>query len=174
MPNAMDALDQVESERLAALDSASARKARNPAACLPEHLGHLAWSRGLDYWANEWTTAQKRDVILRTPANLRIRGTRGAIENALSIYLSDLQILEWFEQVPEADRGTALANITMGSSLAQSAVNQEIVRRILGRESRKSLHWTLALDLIGASAVGDEAYARTTVLYQYSGVQTGA
>lgn len=50
-----------------------------PAALLP----WLAWAFSVDYWSSDWSEAQKRAVIKESVGVHRIKGTRGAVENAL-------------------------------------------------------------------------------------------
>lgn len=174
MPNAYDAIAEVMAERFGAIDTKLAEKVRNPLTCPAHLLGHLAWSRGLDYWDSSWSESVKRQLILLTPANLRIRGTRRAINNALAAFAADLTVEEWWEQDPEGTPGTGIATIALGADIGVDVDAQALIVLLLSRESRKSMHWELALGVGGFCAIGDEARARVTTLYQYSGEQTGA
>ena len=173
MSNAYDAFIQVARERFEAIDTKQAEKSRD-ALRAPSHLlGHLAWSRGVDYWG-EWSDDVKRQIINQNPANLRIRGTRQAINTALAPFAAELVIEEWWEQDPVGDAGTATATVSLGASIGLDADVQELIVRLLKRESRKSVHWDLVIGISGFCAIGDEARARVTSLYQFSGVQSGA
>lgn len=168
-----DALVQVERERLEALRHQAISRARDPLRADAELLGHLAWSRGLDYYGN-WGLSVKRQVINQTPANLRIRGTRAAIENALAPFAADLKITEWWERTPEGQPGTGTAEIALGADIGTDSDVQSLILQVLRRESRKSFHWDLVVGVSGSAAIAAESRGRVTVLYQFSGVQAGA
>lgn len=173
MSNAYDAFVQVCRERFEAIDTKAAERSRDALRAPAALLGHLAWSRGVDYWG-EWSDNVKRQVIDQNPVNLRKRGTRDAINVALAPFAAELTVEEWWEQDPEGDAGTATATVSLGANLGLDGDAQELVLRLLARESRKSIHWDLVLGVSGFTAIGDEGRARATSLYQFSGVQTGA
>lgn len=174
MPSAYDCFVQVARERFAAIDTKLPEKARDAARVPEPLLPHLAWSRGLDYWSAAWTEEQRRAFVAATPANLRRRGTRAAIDSAVEAFEAELVIQEWFEQSPEGVPGTALATVEPGSYIETDVEALTLIRVLLEREGRRSIHWTLAVGVTGAPAIGDEARGRVTSLYQYSGAQTGA
>lgn len=173
MSVAYDALLQVIAERLGAIDTKLPEKCRDALRVPEALLGHLAWSRGLDYWG-EFSLATKRALANQAPANLRIRGTRAAINNAIAAFATELELEEWWEQDPQGDRGTATATIVNGSYLETDAAAQDTVARLLLREGRRAVHVLLVTLIGGTDAIADEQKARFGQLYQYSGVQTGA
>ena len=175
MPDAFDAIAQVQAERFDAIDTELAEKVHDPLRCPAHLLGFLAWSRGLDYWDPSWSDSVKRQLILATPANLRIRGTRQAIDNALEAFAASLTVSEWWEQSPVGARGTGLATIALGADIGTSVDAQTTIVQLLARESRKAMHWTVAVGVGGFVAIASESRARVTALYQFSGgEQTGA
>lgn len=171
--SAYDALIAVMAERIDAIDTGAVRRARDPLRAPARLLGHLAWSRGLDYWG-EWSETAKRQLVNDTPANMRIRGTREAIDNALAAFAAELVIEEWWERDPVGPRGTATATVALGASLGADASAQDLVSRLLERESRLSVHWALVLGVGGYSSVTQAAYARVTSLYTYTGAIVSA
>jgi phage tail P2-like protein len=173
MTSAYDALNQVAAERFSALDTKLPEKGRDPMRIHESQLGHLAWSRGLDYWG-DFTLATKRALANQAPANLRIRGTRAAIDNAIAAFATELELEEWWETDPQGARGTATATIVSGSYLETDAEGQDTVARLLLREGRRAVHCTLITLVAGVDAIGDEQHARVGQLYHFSGVQTGA
>ena len=174
MPSAYDCFVQVARERFAAIDTKLPEKARDAAQSPAALLAHLAWLRGLDYWSSAWSEDQQRAFIASTPANLRRRGTRAAIDSAVEAFETELEIEEWFEQSPEGAPGTAIATVEAGSYIETDADALALIRTLIEREGRRSIHWTVAVGVAGAPAIGDEARGRVTSLYQYSGAQTGA
>lgn len=173
MSDAYTALRETIAEKYAAIDMKGPEKARSAENCPAPILGHLAWSVGLDYWGN-WDEATKRAVILQAPANLRIRGTRAAVEGALAPFGEDIVIEEWWEQTPEGVPGTARLTVDLDSAIVQDGAAQDFIRRLLARESRKSIHWTVIVPVEGAVSAAPVGRARVATLYQYSGVQSGA
>lgn len=166
--NSADAILQVMQERFDALDMELAEKSRDPLRVPASQIGHLAWSRGLDYWNSAWTLSEKRQIVNEVPERLRRRGTAQAVDDALEIY-PDLTAVEWHEQVPEGDPGTGVVETVYGSGLIVDPYTQGEVYSLLARESRVSIHWELRLTTTGASAIGDEARGRFATLYYLSG-----
>lgn len=173
MPKSADCILQVFQERFDALDTKMPEKARDPLRAPAHLLGHLAWSRGLDYWG-DFSLSTKRQLANLAPANLRIRGTRAAIDNAVAAFATELEIEEWWETDPEGIPGTATATIAEGSYLETDPATQSIIVRLLARESRKSIHWLVITLISGLDALASEARSRVGTLYQFSGVQAGA
>lgn len=173
MTSSYDALNEVIAERLDAIDTKQPEKARDALVCQEALLPHLAWSRGVDYWG-DFPLATKRALINLMPANLRIRGTRAAINNAIAAFDTELELEEWWEQDPVGDRGTATATIADGSYLETDAEGQDTIVRLLLREGRRAVHCKLVTVIAGTDAIGDEQSLRIGQLYQFSGEQTGA
>lgn len=173
MSSAYEALNQVIAERLGAIDTKLPEKCRDPLRVPEPLIGHLGWSRGLDYWG-DFTLATKRALVNQAPANLRIRGTRAAINSAIAAFAAELELEEWWEQDPVGDRGTAKATIVAGSYLETDAEAQDTVARLLLREGRRAVHCALIALIEGAPLVQTAQIGRAAMLYQFSGVQTGA
>jgi phage tail P2-like protein len=174
MPEAYTSFLEVLGSRLEPLNTDAPAEVRDATTVPLPLLAHLAWSRGLDYWDSTWAEPIKRQLTNDTPANLRIRGTRAAIDTALATFTASLDIQEWFEQSPEGLPGTATATVLPGSALANDTEGQTTISKILEREGRLSTHWALLVGDIGSSAIAPAGAARVTVLTQYSGVQSGA
>ena len=171
---AYDSFLATTAARFDALDTSAPFTAVQPETTPASHLGHLAWSKGLDYWNSAWTDGQKRELIRKIPANKRIRGTRAAIDNALQAFLGEMTLTEWWEQSPEGTPGTATAEVALGTSLGTSLADQNNVLDILRREGRLACHVTLVLGVGGSSAIAPYAAARLAILSQHSGTQVGA
>lgn len=174
MPTAYDAYLATMAERLELLDTDAPATARNAGTVPLALLPHLAWSRSLDYWDPTWPASVKRQLVTNTPANLRRRGTRAAIDSALSAFGADIVVEEWHEQDPEGPPGTAIATALLGTELGSSTEAQDTARTLLGREGRYSIHWTLELGVAGIDAIAAVGNCRAAVLTQYTGVQSGA
>jgi phage tail P2-like protein len=77
------------------------RQVWSPADCPSELLPWLAWAFSVDDWDANWTDAQKRGAIASSAAVHRHKGTIGAVVKALAGLGFDVQLQEWFNQVPE-------------------------------------------------------------------------
>lgn len=73
----------------------------SPQNCPPAILPWLAWAFSVDEWDTNWTDTQKRDVIAKSIAVHKTKGTIGAVKTALLALGYDVQVQEWFNQVPE-------------------------------------------------------------------------
>lgn len=171
--DAYDALRQTIFARVNALETDWPRKVRDATTCPANMLGHLGWSRCLDYWDYNWSDAVKRELIRTSPLRLRVRGTRSAIEAAVAGFGGEIVIQEWWESDPAADNMTATASVSFGGSVGSSSDTQDLVLRLLEREGRKALEWNLLVGAGGASAIAPESYLRATVLWQHKGAQVG-
>lgn len=70
-----------------------------PAVALP----WLAWAYSVDEWDINWSEAQKRETVRRALAVQKIKGTIGAVRQALGALGIDAQVQEWFAQLPAGD-----------------------------------------------------------------------
>lgn len=73
----------------------------SPQNCPPAILPWLAWAFSVDEWDTNWTDTQKRDVIAKSIKVHKTKGTIGAVKTALLALGYDVQVQEWFNQVPE-------------------------------------------------------------------------
>lgn len=74
----------------------------NPNTCPLEALPFLAWALSVDQWRSDWSEKIKRQVVAGSLDVHRVKGTRPAIERALSDLGIDAQLVEWFEASPKA------------------------------------------------------------------------
>lgn len=66
-------------------------------------LPWLAWAFSVDDWDVNWSEQQKRDTIKSAVASQRIKGTIGAVKIQLAALGIDIQVQEWFNQLPEGN-----------------------------------------------------------------------
>lgn len=76
------------------------REVWNPDTCPSNVLPWLAWAFSVDDWDTNWTDEQKRRVIKESVYSQRIKGTIGAVTRQLAALGYQIQILEWFQQIP--------------------------------------------------------------------------
>lgn len=86
---------------------------KNPDLCPADLLPWLAWEYAVTYWQSDWDEGQKRAVIRAAAWQNKHRGTRGAVERALSTVGYESQLQEWFEQSPQDDPYTFIIKIML-------------------------------------------------------------
>ena len=101
----------------------------DPERCRTDLLPWLAYHRGVDVWFSDWSVSQKRAVIRDATKNFRRRGTRTGLVSALDNLVSEVEILEWWQEA--ATQATFRVNV-IGSALesisAQNAI-ADVVKR---------------------------------------------
>lgn len=90
-------------------------------------LPWLAWALSVDDWDTSWTEEQKRNVIRNAPATQKIKGTLGAVQLQLASVGIDVQIQEWFNQIPKGDAYTYVLHVNVD----QYPLNQETLQKII-------------------------------------------
>lgn len=95
--------------------------------CPADVLPWLAWALSVDSWDSTWTEAQKRAVIKQAPMNQKIKGTLGAVELQLAAIGIDVQIQEWFNQVPKGEPYTYILHVNVN----QYPLNQKTLQKII-------------------------------------------
>ena len=63
-------------------------------------LDHLAWQFNADTWRRSWHLPLKRSVIKSIIMNKRKKGTRWAVEDAVSSLGANVTVVEWWETTP--------------------------------------------------------------------------
>lgn len=127
--------------------TAPVRALWNPETC-PDHLlPYLAWAFSVDVWDASWPAARKRRVIRRAINVHRHKGTRAAVEAALTSIDADTQIIEWWETAaqPGAEPSTFEIWLDLASVLADgidlSAVVSQM-RDVVDATKPVSAHYT--------------------------------
>lgn len=80
-----------------------ARTTINPDTAPEQLLPWLAWARSVDNWDVTWTPEQKRAVIKASYDVHRYKGTIGALKEALGALGYEVQVQEWFNQIPQGE-----------------------------------------------------------------------
>lgn len=73
-------------------------------------LPYLAWTFSVDQWDEQWPEEVKRQIVKTALHQHRIKGSRAAVENAVSDLGVQAVITEWWEQSPQADPHTFTIN----------------------------------------------------------------
>lgn len=106
-------------------------------------LDHLAWQWNADTWRDSWPLSLKRSVFKSIIRNKRIKGTRAAVEDAVSSLGSEISITEWFEEKPPGVPFTAkiLASINDFEGKVPTAEQlDDVIRRIDSAKSARTLY----------------------------------
>lgn len=80
-----------------------AREVWNPDTCPPALLPWLAWAFSVDEWNQNWSVEQRRATVRAAIAVQQVKGTIGAVRDALAALGINVRVQEWFNQTPEAD-----------------------------------------------------------------------
>lgn len=92
-----------------------ARDYWNPATCPVGFLPWLAWAVSVDVWDDSWPEAAKRAAIAKSIPLHRRKGTVRAVELSIEPLGLDASIQEWWQMVPEGERGTFKVRIRAGA-----------------------------------------------------------
>lgn len=95
------AIDVTAAERLAVIPH-YVRSTASPNTIPDVLLPWLAWARRVEVWDSSWSDEQKRAVIAASFESHRRKGTVGAIRGALAALGVSLQLVEWFNDAPQA------------------------------------------------------------------------
>lgn len=135
-------------------------------------LPWLAWALSVDDWDTNWTEEQKRNVIRNAPATQKIKGTLGAVQLQLASIGIDVQIQEWFNQVPEGAPYTYILHVNVD----QFPLNQTTLQKIISLiESTKNVRSHMATAKINVKSVAHGyavAVARTGHNIRITGTET--
>jgi len=119
----------------------------NPWECPLEVLPFLAWALSVDLWRTDWPETVKRRVVANSLSVHRTKGTRPAVEKALSDLGVSTDLVEWFEKAPEGEPGTfevtawANENITPGEKAILNPEMYDQIRRAIVNSKNTRSHF---------------------------------
>ncbi|MAY75219.1 MAG: phage tail protein I [Phycisphaerae bacterium] len=122
-------------------------KLMNPDTCPAHLLGWLAWAFSVDVWEATWSEATKREVINRSIAIHRIKGTAGAVRRALGTIGFRTDISEWFEHggTPHTFRIDAFGDDIFAAGFQISAELVDMVTLLIENVKPVRAHFTLRI-----------------------------
>lgn len=82
------------------------RSLYNPATCPVHLLPHLAWAWSVDRWDDRWTEAAKRNAVRASFYIHSRKGTIGALRRVVEPLGYLLEVIEWWQTVPEGPPAT--------------------------------------------------------------------
>jgi phage tail P2-like protein len=106
-PNASQ-LEQLAAQALARIERVPIpiRDLVNPDRCPVDLLPYLAWAFSVDRWDSSWSEAIKRQVIKTSYYVHSRKGTIGALRRVVEPLGYLIEVLEWWQTVPEGVPGT--------------------------------------------------------------------
>lgn len=121
----------------------------------PEHLlPYLAWAWSVDRWNNNWTQEAKRTAI-RSAYDVHARkGTIGALRRVVEPLGYLIDVVEWFDTVPEGVPGTFALEVGLNDAGITEELYEELAW-LIDDARPVSRHMTnLALSLQTEGVVG--------------------
>lgn len=117
------------------------RTLRRASTCPSELLTWLAWERSVDSWNEAWSEAARRRAIANSFFVHKHKGTIGALRRVVEPLGYLLQVVEWWETVPEGPRGTFQLSIGVLDSGVTEPMYAEL-ERVIDDAKRLSQHMT--------------------------------
>ena len=145
----------------------------DPLTCPVELLPWLAYALSVDVWNPQWPEEVKRRVCQDSLAMHLHKGTVGGMEDALAALGIRLEIVEWWQANPLAERGTMHCTLWVNDNImpdAEVMIGAELIRDIvaqLNRSKRASIHYTfdLAVEMHTGLVVGYSGTEQSALTY---------
>ena len=106
-PNASH-LEQLAAQALARIERVPIpiRDLVSPDRCPVDLLPYLAWAFSVDRWDSNWSEATKRQVIKTSYYVHSRKGTIGALRRVVEPLGYLIEVVQWWQTVPEGEPGT--------------------------------------------------------------------
>jgi len=98
----------------------------NPDTCPPHLLYQLAWAWSVDRWDDEWSEAVKRSVIRSAYFVHSRKGTIGALRRVVEPFGYLIEVVEWWQTMPEGVPGTFALKV----GVSDSGISDETYREL--------------------------------------------
>ena len=106
------------------------RSLYNPTTCPVHLLPHLAWAWSVDRWDDRWTEAAKRNAIRASFYIHSRKGTIGALRRVVEPLGYLLEVIEWWQTVPEGPPATFALRVGVLDSGITEEMFSELERLI--------------------------------------------
>lgn len=174
LPSNASQLDRQTEQVMAQIDDIpiSLRDVWNPDTCPPDFLPFIAWALSVDHWNDQWSEAIKRRVIKASIAWHKIKGTEGAVRQALASLGATVEMTEWWQLDPPGPVHTftlkvwANENLQAGEALLTDGMYADMRAAVDASKPVRS-HYTMQVgarldaDIAGGSAITSLAVKRT-------------
>lgn len=138
------------------------REIHNPDLCPVALLPYLAWAYSVDVFDSTWSEVQQRNAIKASRALHKRKGTRGAVEDAVSALGGSVLLREWWEKSPAGMPGTFEAVIATGGATVTAEFQNQLIAAI-DRTKPESAHYTVGIGIDEFAEVGVLAVARVAL-----------
>lgn len=102
------------------------RQLCNPSTCPVGLLPYLAWAFSVDRWDSKWSEATKRAAIRSSHYIHSRKGTIGALRRVVEPLGFLIEVIEWWETVPEGIPGTFALEV----GVLDSGITEEMYREL--------------------------------------------
>ncbi|MBT9301634.1 phage tail protein I [Pseudomonas proteolytica] len=108
LPGNATELERLSAQALAQIERVPVplRDLWNPDACPLELLPYLAWAFSVDRWSQSWPESAKRNSIKAAYFIHTRKGTIGALRRVVEPLGYLIEVMEWWQTVPEGVPGT--------------------------------------------------------------------
>ncbi|PMY63125.1 MULTISPECIES: phage tail protein I [Pseudomonas] len=98
----------------------------NPATCPAHLLYQLAWAWSVDRWDDSWSEAVKRSAIASSFYIHAHKGTIGALRRVVEPLGYLIEVVEWWQTVPEGVPGTFALKV----GVLETGITEEMYREL--------------------------------------------
>ncbi|NMY86836.1 phage tail protein I [Pseudomonas proteolytica] len=132
----------------------------NADTCPAHLLLHLAWAWSVDRWDYRWSEATKRAAIKASYYIHKHKGTIGALRRVVEPLGYLIEVMEWWQTVPEGVPGTFALKVGVLDSGITEEMYQELERLIDDAKpvSRSMTGLAISLETRGALNIGVALY----------------
>ncbi|WIE52589.1 phage tail protein I [Pseudomonas sp. GM17] len=102
----------------------------NPATCPAHLLYQLAWAWSVDRWDDSWSEAVKRSAIASSFYIHAHKGTIGALRRVVEPLGYLIEVVEWWQTVPEGMPGTFALKVGILETGITEEMYEELTRLI--------------------------------------------
>lgn len=136
------------------------RSLYDPATCPVHLLPHLAWAWSVDRWDDRWTEVAKRNAIRSSFYIHSRKGTIGALRRVVEPLGYLLEVIEWWQAVPEGAPATFALKVGVLESGITEEMYQELTRLIDDAKpvSRHMTGLAISLETQGTINIGVAVY----------------
>src|SRR5699024_2950160 len=93
-------------------------------------LPYLAAERSVDEFTGDWTEERQRAVTAASFPLHQVKGTRPALDVALTPLGYDVHVVEWFEPTPNRPADTFRIRVAIGDNEPWTLADYEILVRV--------------------------------------------
>ena len=136
------------------------RQLCNPNTCPVAVLPYLAWAFSVDRWDSNWSEATKRAAIRSSRYIHAHKGTIGALRRVVEPLGYLIEVLEWWETIPEGVPGTFALKVGVLETGITEAMYQELTWLIDDAKplTRHLTGLAISLESTGTVFVGVSVY----------------